>query len=123
MADADVVVIGAGSGGLATAAYLARAGRRVRVIDARAHLGGHMSAFTGDGYEFDTGLHYTVADYPKALLNPLGIDVIFHEHDPDAMFTLVFPDMTFFRSRRVSTLSGSGCMPRSRRSTGPSTPS
>jgi all-trans-retinol 13,14-reductase len=95
MADADVVVIGAGSGGLATAAYLARAGRRVRVIDAREHLGGHLSAFTADGYEFDTGLQYTTADHTRALLHPLGIDVTLHEHDPDAIFTLMFPDMTF----------------------------
>jgi cation diffusion facilitator CzcD-associated flavoprotein CzcO len=69
MADADVVVIGAGCGGLTAAAYLARAGRRVRVIDARNNLGGHMSAFTVDGYEFDTGMHYTEVDLPRALLS------------------------------------------------------
>jgi phytoene dehydrogenase-like protein len=66
MADADVVVIGARCGGLTAAAYLARAGRRVRVIDAREHLGGHRSAFTVEGYELDTGLHYTTADHARA---------------------------------------------------------
>ncbi|MGB7979824.1 MAG: FAD-dependent oxidoreductase [Candidatus Nanopelagicales bacterium] len=59
LTDYDVIVIGAGPGGLRAAAHLANAGRRVLVIDAGDHVGGHMSAFTHAGYEFDIGLHYT----------------------------------------------------------------
>lgn len=52
----DVVVIGAGHNGLVTAAYLARAGRRVLVVEARKVVGG--VAATEEifpGYRFDLG--------------------------------------------------------------------
>jgi phytoene dehydrogenase-like protein len=36
----DVIIIGGGHNGLVTAAYLARAGRKVLVLEARELLGG-----------------------------------------------------------------------------------
>lgn len=73
----DVVVVGAGTGGLTTAAYLAAVGRRVTVLDRGYVPGGHGSVSTCEGYEFDIGLHYlgstrdgTSATQP--LLDPLG---------------------------------------------------
>ena len=54
--DYDVVVIGGGHNGLVTAAYLARAGRSVLVVEARDVLGG--AAATEEifpGYKIDTG--------------------------------------------------------------------
>lgn len=53
----DVVVIGAGTGGLTAAAYLAAAGRQVTVLDRGYVPGGHGSVFTREGFEFDIGLH------------------------------------------------------------------
>ena len=88
--DADVVVIGAGPGGLTTAAYLAAHGRRVMVVDAREVPGGHMSAFTHSGYEFDIGLHFTVADVARSVLDPLGVDVTFRDQGPRPV-TLLLP--------------------------------
>ena len=86
--DYDVVVIGAGPGGLAAAAYLGMTGRRVLVVDARGQVGGHMSAFTHAGCEFDIGLHYTVPGPVQQVLRPLGVEVEFREFDPDGMFVL-----------------------------------
>ncbi len=86
--DADAVVIGAGPGGLTAAAYLGLTGRRVLVVDARDEPGGHMSAFTHSGYEFDIGLHYTSETPVQQVLRPLGIDVAFHPFDPAGMFRL-----------------------------------
>jgi all-trans-retinol 13,14-reductase len=53
--DADVIVVGAGSGGLTAAAYLAAAGRRVTVVDRQSMPGGNLSAFTHEGYESTSG--------------------------------------------------------------------
>lgn len=52
----DIIIIGAGHNGLVTAAYLARAGKRVLVLERRATLGG--AAATEEifsGFKFDTG--------------------------------------------------------------------
>ncbi len=51
MADADVIVVGAGLAGAAAALSLAKAGRRVRVIEARERCGGRgfLKPYGGDG--------------------------------------------------------------------------
>ena len=98
--DADVIVVGAGAGGLTTAAYLAALGRRVIVVDRQPVPGGNTSSFTHAGFEFDIGLHY-LGGYRdarpgvRAVLDPLGIELSFREQDRDGFDTLLFEDMTF----------------------------
>jgi phytoene desaturase len=52
---ADVVVVGAGVGGLAAAARLASAGHRVTVCEQAEHVGGKLGLVERDGFRFDTG--------------------------------------------------------------------
>jgi phytoene dehydrogenase-like protein len=51
----EVVVIGAGMGGLAAATRLAKAGFKVRVFEAGPQPGGKCRTINIDGYSFDTG--------------------------------------------------------------------
>lgn len=53
--DADVIVIGAGMGGLCTAARLAASGRKVIVLEKSPHLGGRCSHRQRDGFTVTTG--------------------------------------------------------------------
>ncbi len=50
-----VVVIGAGLGGLATAARLAVKGHAVTVLEASGRVGGKLHTYRRDGFAFDTG--------------------------------------------------------------------
>ncbi|XP_028710992.1 all-trans-retinol 13,14-reductase [Peromyscus leucopus] len=54
----DAVVIGSGIGGLASAAILAKAGKRVLVLEQHSKAGGCCHTFGKNGLEFDTGIHY-----------------------------------------------------------------
>jgi phytoene dehydrogenase-like protein len=55
--DWDVIVIGAGLGGLLAAAILARRGRRVLVLERETQVGGRLRSYDVDGYVIDAGAY------------------------------------------------------------------
>jgi prolycopene isomerase len=75
MDSVDVIIIGAGIGGLTAAAYLARAGRKVIVIEQDNHVGGTAHIFRRGGFTFPTGPQsVTMPAYIADSLCELGIE-------------------------------------------------
>lgn len=103
----DVVVIGAGMGGLVAAALLASAGRRVLVLDRHYVAGGNATVFRRRRWEFDVGVHYLGECQPGGLipriLDACGVaDVRFRPLDAD-LEQISFPDFEFAIPRDAAT--------------------
>ncbi len=73
----DVVIIGGGHNGLTAAAYLARAGRSVLLLERDDHLGGAaVSAQAFDGVDAQLSRYsYLVSLLPQRIIDDLGLDV------------------------------------------------
>lgn len=91
----DAVVVGAGLGGLSTAAFLATNGQRVLVLEHNQVVGGCSQVFRRRGrYEFDVGVHYIGECEPggkvQTLLGALGLAgrVEFERLDPEGFSTI-----------------------------------
>lgn len=95
---AKAVIVGTGAGGLAAAAYLARAGIEVVGLEQAEHLGGYSNPFFREGFQFDPGIHYVGECRPGGLVHEflagIGIDAtaLFAELDPEGFDVYRFPD-------------------------------
>jgi phytoene dehydrogenase-like protein len=87
MAKYDAIIIGAGHNGLTAAAYLAKAGKKVFVLEKRHVIGG--AAVTEEIYP---GFKYSVCSYVVSLLRP---EVIRELELPDYDLEIVPLDSTF----------------------------
>jgi phytoene desaturase len=93
----DVVIIGAGIGGLSAALPLAAAGHRVRVFEAGDRIGGKAGVATHDGVTFDTGpsvvtLPHVFDDLFAAAGTSLAAEVTVRRLDPATRYH--WPDGT-----------------------------
>ena len=64
-ATGEIIVVGAGPGGLAASILLAAAGRRVRVLERLPIVGGRTSTISAEGFKFDLGPTFFL--YPRVL--------------------------------------------------------
>jgi len=83
---ARVIVIGAGVGGVTTAALLAQAGYDVTVLEGQTYPGGCASTFTHKGYRFESGATVVGGfqpNGPHAIVgDQLNVDWPVHRHEP-----------------------------------------
>ncbi len=74
----EVVIVGAGAAGLASAAHLRRYGHRVLLCERSNHIGGLVSSFIHNGFVFDGGIRaFENSGIIKPMLKQLGIGVEF----------------------------------------------
>ncbi|MCQ8106250.1 NAD(P)/FAD-dependent oxidoreductase [Methylomonas sp. SURF-2] len=69
----DVIVIGAGIGGLSTAALLAKAGKSVLLVERHDRPGGYAHSFKRRGFHFDSGVHLVSGCGPRGYRNGSSI--------------------------------------------------
>jgi phytoene desaturase len=99
----EIVVIGAGVGGLAAAARLAAAGHRVAVHERAATVGGKLGRYERDGFLFDTGP--SLLTMPRVFadlglgLSPTALDPVVRHVFADGSVLDSSADPGVFRSR------------------------
>lgn len=92
----DVIIIGAGIGGLSAGASLARNGKKVLVLE-RVHIpGGYSVNFKRGGFEFDASLHilngFGKGKVSYKFLEACGIDKRIKFLKPTHLYRSIFPD-------------------------------
>ncbi|HRO42119.1 MAG TPA: NAD(P)/FAD-dependent oxidoreductase [Flavipsychrobacter sp.] len=79
----DIVVIGAGVGGLTTAALLSKAGFSVCVLEKEPHAGGYLAGFRRKHFRFDTAIHWLNQCNPGGMAAKI-FDILGSDH-PNAI--------------------------------------
>jgi phytoene dehydrogenase-like protein len=93
----DIIVAGAGHNSLVSAAYLAKAGLRVLILEAKEIVGGNTMTeeLTVPGFQHDScsSAHTLIQSSPTMRHNELGLDEYGLQYIyPDPVVTMPFPD-------------------------------
>ena len=95
VADYDIAVIGSGIGGLTAAAFLARAGKKVLVLEKHTKIGGYAHHFKRRDYVFESGIHSVpMGDngFIRHLLKLLDVNDMIKTIPFEEMFSVRTPD-------------------------------
>lgn len=90
----EVIIIGAGIGGIATAGALARKGYQVTIIEKNGHSGGRCGSYLKDGHRFDIGATFLMMpgvyeDAFSAVGKNMWDELILYRMDP--VYKVKFP--------------------------------
>ncbi len=95
----DVIVIGAGIGGLTCASLLAKAGMRVLVAEQSSRPGGYVGSFKRKGFTFDSAAHFVTGCHEDGvigkLLRELKVEREIEFIKVEAPVRFIFPDFEF----------------------------
>jgi len=89
----NVLVVGAGIGGLATALRLAKKGFNVEIIEKNAQAGGRLNQLKKDGFTFDIGPSFFSMSFEfKEFARDCNIELPFKYVELDPLYTVNFRD-------------------------------
>lgn len=103
----NVLIVGAGLGGLTTALRLAKKGYKVDIIEKNEQAGGRLNQVKKDGFTFDSGPSFFSMSYEfKQFADECGIDIPFKFVELDPLYTVNFSgsSKTFFLHKDLDKL-------------------
>jgi len=106
----DVIIIGAGIGGLVSGCYLAEKKLKVLIVEQHYQVGGYCSSFKRGSFQFDVGVHY-LGGIKRGILSKildeldLRNSLKFTRFDPTDKIILA-NSTTFIRSTPADTING-----------------
>ena len=103
----DVIIIGAGLGGLTAGLILSKAGKKVLLLEQHNKVGGYATNFKRKGFTFDVSLHnFGPIEEDKNLYNifrKLGILGSLNYQGFDEFQRIVFPDFDFVIKKGITS--------------------
>lgn len=84
MEEYDVIIVGAGVGGLTSGALLAERGYKVLLLEKNHFVGGCCSSFKRKGFLFDSCVHWFsgYGHFMKKILKKIGVEMDFIQYNP-----------------------------------------
>lgn len=104
----NVIIVGAGIGGLATALRLVKSGYKVKILEKNNQAGGRLNRISRDGFTFDTGPSFFSMSYEfENFAKDCGIRIPFKYSPLEPLYTVNFINnaKTFFIYKNVRKLS------------------
>ena len=94
----DVIIIGAGISGLVCGCYLAKAGKKILIVEQHDKPGGYCTSFKRKEFLFDAAAHsfgsYRMGGNFKKILAELGVDKLIGIRRFDPSDTVITPDFS-----------------------------
>lgn len=103
----NVLIVGAGLGGLTTALRLAKKGYKVDILEKNEQAGGRLNQVKKDGFTFDSGPSFFSMSYEfKQFADECGIEIPFKFVELDPLYTVNFSgsSKTFFLHKDLDKL-------------------